>query len=400
MKLEFWFDYSCPYAYLGSRTVEALAARAGAELSYQPFLLGGVFRAVGTPQKLFATLSEAKARHNAADLDRWADAFDVTLRMPADHPFRTVEALRATLLAGRDPKVIHGFYEAYWVQGRPVSDEQTMRDVLTAAGHDATAIIARLGDAKEELVTRTSRAIELGIFGAPAYVVGDQLFWGQDRMPFVERALTGSRVELFSSTERKPTMSHTLEVYFDFSSPFAYLGCSQVDALAARTGCNVEWKPFLLGGLFKTIGQVDVPMNSWSDAKRMYYFKDMMRWAEHWNVPMKFPSNFPTNSLKALRLYLALPDASRKAFREAVFKAYWADDRNIADDAVLRELLGADADAAVAAAQTAPVKDALKTATEEAVAKGVFGAPTWIIDGKDLYWGQDRLGLVEAALLR
>ena len=110
-------------------------------------------------------------------------------------------------------------------------------------------------------------------------------------------------------------MPHTLEVFFDFSSPFAYLGCSQVDALAARTGCQVTWRPFLLGGLFKAIGQVDVPLNTWSDAKRLYTFKDMMRWSEHWGVPMKFPSRFPTNSLKALRLYLALPEASRAAFR-------------------------------------------------------------------------------------
>jgi 2-hydroxychromene-2-carboxylate isomerase len=192
--LDFWFDYSCPYAYLASTQVEALAARAGAELRLQPMLLGGVFRAVATPQRLFETLSPPKARHNALDMQRWAELFGVQLVMPAGHPFRTVEALRATLATGIDLAVVHGFYRAYWVENRPPSDEATMREVLAAAGHDPGLVLSRLEEHREDLRTRTDRAVALGIFGAPAYVVdGDQLFWGQDRMLFVEKALAGWR---------------------------------------------------------------------------------------------------------------------------------------------------------------------------------------------------------------
>jgi 2-hydroxychromene-2-carboxylate isomerase len=192
-KLHFWFDYSCPYAYLAATQVAALAARTGAELVYEPMLLGGIFRAVGTDQRLFATLSPPKARHNALDMDRWAALFGVPLRMPAAHPMRTVEALRATLLTGIDPRVIEGFYRAYWVEGRPPSDEATMRDVLGSAGHDASAVLARLDDAKDDLRARTDRAIAHGIFGAPAFVVDGEMYWGQDRLDFVERALTKSK---------------------------------------------------------------------------------------------------------------------------------------------------------------------------------------------------------------
>jgi 2-hydroxychromene-2-carboxylate isomerase len=188
--LHFWFDYSCPYAYLASTQVAPLAARTRAELVYEPMLLGGVFRAVGTSQRLFAELSPAKARHNALDMQRWADLFGVPLTMPAEHPMRTVEALRATLLTENDPRVVDGFYRAYWIEGRAPSEEGTMRDVLAAAGHEASAILARLGERKEELRARTERAIALGIFGAPAFVVGEDLFWGQDRLEFVEKALT------------------------------------------------------------------------------------------------------------------------------------------------------------------------------------------------------------------
>jgi len=153
-------------------------------------LLGGVFKANDTPQKLFAPLSPQKAAHNAHDMMRWAALFGVELRMPSAHPFRTVDALRATLASGIDPKVIHGFYRAYWIENRPVSDESTMRDVLTRAGHDANALLSKLAEYKEDLRIRTDQAISLGIFGAPSYVVGDRMFWGQDRMEFVENALT------------------------------------------------------------------------------------------------------------------------------------------------------------------------------------------------------------------
>lgn len=195
-------------------------------------------------------------------------------------------------------------------------------------------------------------------------------------------------------------MAHTLELYWDFSSPFAYLGAAQADALAERTGATLIWRPMLLGGLFKAIGQEQVPLNSWGDAKRMYYFQDLIRWSEFLGVPFNFPSNFPINSLKALRCWIALPHARRDAFRAGVFKAYWADGRDISDDAVLAEFIGADAAEVFASAQTPAVKLALNEATKRAETAGVFGAPTWVIDGKDLYWGQDRVQLVEHALRR
>lgn len=195
-------------------------------------------------------------------------------------------------------------------------------------------------------------------------------------------------------------MAHTLEIYWDFSSPFAYLGATQAKALAERTGATLIWRPMLLGGLFKAIGQELVPLNTWSDAKRRYYYDDMHRWAQFWGVPFNFPSIFPVNSIKALRAYLALPAERQDAFRDGVFRAYWADGRDINDDAVLSEFIGADAAAVLARTQDPSVKEALVGATKRAESAGVFGAPTWVVDGKDLYWGQDRIPLVERALSR
>ena len=193
-------------------------------------------------------------------------------------------------------------------------------------------------------------------------------------------------------------MSHTLEIYWDFSSPFAYLGSTQADALAKRTNAKLIWRPMLLGGLFKTIGQVEAPILTWSDAKRSYYLRDLARWAEHWSVPFNFPSRFPMLTIKAMRCWLPLPEERRDAFREKTFRAYWAEDRDIADDATLRELIGPGADEVLAKTQDPSIKKALIDATEHAVKAGVFGAPTWVVDGKDLYWGQDRIVLVERQL--
>ncbi len=195
-------------------------------------------------------------------------------------------------------------------------------------------------------------------------------------------------------------MTRTLDLYWDFSSPFAYLGATQAEALAARTGATLTWRPMLLGAVFKAIGQEQAPILTWSEAKRSYYFKDIARWADLYGVPFQFPTRFPMLTLKALRTYLALPDDRRRAFRERTFRAYWAEDRDIADDAVLAELAGEDVGALVARIQAPEIKKALVDATQYAIDRGVFGAPTWIVDGRDLFWGQDRIALVERALGR
>jgi 2-hydroxychromene-2-carboxylate isomerase len=191
---------------------------------------------------------------------------------------------------------------------------------------------------------------------------------------------------------------HTLDFYWDFSSPFAYLGSTQAEAVAARTGATLVWRPMLLGAVFKAIGTADAPILTWSEAKRNYFFKDLQRWAEHWGVPFKFPTKFPIMTVKPLRTWFALPEARRKPFLDATFRAYWGDGLDISSDEVLKQLIGAGADEVLAKCGTQEVKDALFGATKHAIDAGVFGAPTWIVDGKELFWGQDRIVLVERAL--
>ncbi len=391
--IDFYFDYTCPFAYLASTQVQRISGASGVEFVFRPVLLGGVFRALGTEQNLFESLAPAKRAHNLADMQRWARRYGVPLNMPAAHPMRSVEALRATLATGLDPDVISGFFRAYWVEGLQISSRDVVARIVQRAGHDPASVLEAIETPafKDELARRTDEAVARGVFGVPTFVDGDELWWGQDRMSFA-----------FGLRET-PTVSDVahgrmLDFYWDFSSPFAYLAASQVETLAVRTRATLRSHPVLLGGLFRIIGQEDVPLATFSEPKRRHVLADLQRWAGRWQIPFRFPSRFPTRSLDALRLYLALPEARRAAFRSAVFQAYWAEDRDITSREVLASC-GADAEA-FAMMESESVKRALRTSTEAAAKAGIFGVPTFVIDGTDLYWGQDRLDLVEEQLGR
>ena len=188
--------------------------------------------------------------------------------------------------------------------------------------------------------------------------------------------------------------------YFDFSSPFAYLGATQIEAVAARRGATVVYRPFLLGALFKQLGTPDVPLFAMPPAKRAVIHADMMRWADHWAVPLRFPTRFPMNTVKPLRMVLQVAADRRAALVGPLFRAFWVEDLDISDDAVLASVAtaaGFDGPALVAGARDEAVKHALKTATEEAAARGLCGAPSFVV-GDLLFWGQDRLDFVGRAL--
>jgi 2-hydroxychromene-2-carboxylate isomerase len=422
--LELWFDFSCPYAYLASRRAPHVARAAGVELVWKPMLLGGVFRGTGAGDGPMATLGPAKARHNIHDMHRWAELFGAPFRLPAGHPMRTVRALR-TLLSlphSRWPAVIEAFYAAYWQRAEDITQDSVIAAALRGTGmsdSDITAALSRADDPaiKDELRARTDEAIALGIFGAPAWIIRRPgrdpiLVWGQDRMPWVDTVLAGWDPDAeappggprpISDGVQGFTSPATLDVYFDVSSPFAYLGLTQLPALAELTGVTPRLHPILLGGLFRDIGQVDVPLFAMPPAKTRYIGLEMSRWARWWGVPFSQPTKFPQRTITAQRLcILAVEQGASDAMRLAnvLGRAMWAEQRDLENDDTLRGLL-ADAGLPrewIERTRAPAVKDALIAQTAGAKAAGVFGVPTWIVDEKLLFWGQDRLELVMRAL--
>lgn len=189
-----------------------------------------------------------------------------------------------------------------------------------------------------------------------------------------------------------------LEFFFDLSSPYSYLAATQVGPIADRAGAEIVWKPMVLGALFKAVGN---EMPARVPHKARWMGNDLQRWADHYGVPWRWSSHFPTNAIKAMRLVL-VDDGKAAAVALAGFGAMWAEDRDITAEPELTRIAergGLDPAAALAAIENPAIKDRLRANTDEAIARGAFGAPTMFV-GDEMHWGNDRLHFVEAALRR
>ncbi len=195
-------------------------------------------------------------------------------------------------------------------------------------------------------------------------------------------------------------MSKTVEFYFDFGSPATYLAWTQLPQLCAESGASLVYKPMLLGGVFQATGNaspVTIP------AKGRFMLQDLARFARRYQVPMQFNPHFPINTLGLMRGAVAVQmyqPQRFEAFLTLIFEAMWVQGRNLGDLAVLGETLaggGFDPQQLLAWSGEQEVKDALKATTEEAIRRGVFGAPAMFV-GDELFFGQDRLDFVREAL--
>ena len=197
-------------------------------------------------------------------------------------------------------------------------------------------------------------------------------------------------------------MSKTVEFFFDLGSPASYLAWTQLPRLRSELGADVVLRPMLLGGVFQATGNsspVTVP------AKARYTLTDFQRYAMRYGVPLRFSEHFPINTLTLMRAAIGVQQRQPERFEAwlgAMFKALWADGRNLGDSQVVAAVLaeaGSETNGFEALVSDPEVKAALKTATEEAVSRGVFGAPTFFVDD-EMFFGQDRLGFVEDKLRR
>lgn len=195
-------------------------------------------------------------------------------------------------------------------------------------------------------------------------------------------------------------MRKTVEFYFDVGSPAAYLAWRRLPRICENAGAALAYKPMLLGGVFQATGNQS-PMAI--AAKGRYMMKDLERFAERDRTPFSHNPFFPINTLTLMRGATALQmrdEARLVPYVDAVYRAIWVDHKNMNDAAVVAGVLreaGFEPAGLLAMANDPEVKERLKAVTQEAVARGVFGAPTFFV-GECMYWGQDRLDFVEQAL--
>jgi 2-hydroxychromene-2-carboxylate isomerase len=191
--LEFYYDYGSPYSYLADTQVEIIAKRAGAALARKPMLLGGIFKATGNASPMTV---EQKSKWSAFDLPMWAKYYGVPFQRNPFFPVNTLALMRGAAAAqidGSFERYHPAIYRAMWVDGRNLNDIAEVAAVLTAAGLDAARFGSRIQDqdVKDRLKATTDEAVARGVFGAPTSFVGDMMFFGNDRLPFVEMALKG-----------------------------------------------------------------------------------------------------------------------------------------------------------------------------------------------------------------
>ena len=194
--VEFFFDFGSPYTYLAYHQLPKIAANRGAQIIWRPILLGGVFQATGNRSPIELP---AKGRYSLIDLQRWAQHFGVPMTMNPHFPINTLALMRGAVAMQMQGEAVFQRYlsavfSAMFEHPRNMGLPQEIGAVLQENGMDPTEFLNAINDpaVKEQLKNSTTQAVERGVFGAPTFFVGEQMFWGQDRLDFVDQALASA----------------------------------------------------------------------------------------------------------------------------------------------------------------------------------------------------------------
>lgn len=196
-----------------------------------------------------------------------------------------------------------------------------------------------------------------------------------------------------------------LEFFFDCSSPWTYLAFTRIHPMLVRTRAAIVWKPVLVGGVFNAVNKEVYERRASPDPRKAsYYEKDLRDWARLCEIEIGKPPVFPVRAVGAMRCVLAADEKGALVeFARATFETYWGGLKDISQPDVLTEIcerVGLDAQEILSRSGALEIKARLRGNTEELIARGGFGSPTMFVDGSDMYFGNDRLPLVEAALMR
>jgi 2-hydroxychromene-2-carboxylate isomerase len=193
-RVEFYYDLGSPYSYLASTQIERICEKYNADLDWKPFLLGGVYKETGNRAPLEVPNKRA---YMVEDLAEWARYYGVKFNFPALFPLNSIKSMRGALVAKEKTKIrdyTHKLFELYWVYGTDLSQDDVLKDAVSELGLDSVWFLQRIGEQyiKDKLREETNEAVKKGAFGAPTIYVGDRMFWGNDRLPFVEEYLKGN----------------------------------------------------------------------------------------------------------------------------------------------------------------------------------------------------------------
>ncbi|KJX92963.1 DSBA oxidoreductase like protein [Zymoseptoria brevis] len=452
--IEFHYDISCPFAYIASTKIEALSIRTGARIIWRPVLLGAIYRATSAPQGAGGSASDVfnvtKKEVSNAAFQRTIKRHGIPHRQPPRHPMKTTAALRLLYFVDQAdrPALTHALFRAYWVEGKEIGEKATLIEAVRSAGvGEAERIVEAVesgsfeGQRERKLLEgATNDAVQRGSPGVPGFWIPEQkrLYWGQDRMHLVEAAIQAlneghnpfeiskiskplqsllSRAKRAAIPEGKEVK---VEFWYDFSSPWAFLGWTQLARLQRQFGSRlqIDMKPFLLGILFREIGAPNTPSAAISEQKRNYMNQDHKDWYRWWNavnaqtgnhdknIDFYWADNFPIRTPTLLRVALVEPRLTTTFYR-----ACWEQNLDMSDDNVVAKVIdqaGFDGKTLIAKSNEAEYKSELRARTKEAKDAGMCGVPTYRVyrrkegQGEEAWtqtggqvWGQDELAVVE-----
>ncbi|CAG8590232.1 9794_t:CDS:2, partial [Ambispora gerdemannii] len=443
--VEFLFDIQSPWAYIASTRISVIVRRTRAKVLWTPVSLGGVYEAVKAPQSKAGNstyvMGPQRATYHQLDFKRTLRRNNLKINYQPNHPVKSLDALRllhATPDTHRE-QLAHALYHSYWIQNNDISDRRlllaTAKELNIPSEYPLDNSIFTNTTIQERLRKATQRAVNLGAPDVPSFVINnyqnsgtERLFWGQDRLHFVELALEQASRGVSSFKEidnidkyyprcvkrgTKSDKERTLRFWFDFASPWSFLAYTQLERIRREAGdkVKIEYMPFLLGAVFRKLGMADIPLFTMPKANQQYWTFDLLDWTDFWNAlalqsdpnykpfSFKWTQVFPIRSITALRVFLLEPKTI-----DCLFKASWQDDIPLGtSEEILANVLnkgGFDGPALIQATKNNVnnVKDRLLKNTELAVEKGLFGAPIFQVDDGQLVWGQDRINVVEDLL--
>ncbi|CAN5616049.1 MAG: 2-hydroxychromene-2-carboxylate isomerase [Actinomycetota bacterium] len=197
-KVEFYYDLVSPFSYLAQTQIDRVRDETGAEISWRPMLLGAVHKLSGNSAPITVP---AKGRYSFKDIHRWAAHYGASLQFPEAFPFKTITTMRAAVFCeerGKLEEFTREAFKMYWEDGNSpdgleADESGHVSEVARRIGMEPEEVLEGASEqrVKDKLKNETERAVERGVFGAPAFFVGDEMFWGNDRLHFVEGALAG-----------------------------------------------------------------------------------------------------------------------------------------------------------------------------------------------------------------
>eukprot|EP01089_Gocevia_fonbrunei_P013885 TRINITY_DN3663_c0_g1_i2.p1 TRINITY_DN3663_c0_g1~~TRINITY_DN3663_c0_g1_i2.p1 ORF type:complete len:339 (+),score=50.02 TRINITY_DN3663_c0_g1_i2:289-1305(+) len=322
---------------------------------------------------------------------------------------RSVKALRCILACPEEDrlKLAHRFYSAYWVEHLDITDDNVLLNILSSSYLSPQILeLSQSERIKNELHQRTSDGVAKGIFGVPTFFYRNDMFYGQDKIEDLEERIT----DKLHPNRPLPYKSYggftqPVDFYFDYSSPYTYIASKRIESLFGPQ--NINWKPFLLGGLFKIVGTNNTPATSMHPNKQKYNPIDLGRQVESAGIPFRWTDFFPLRTVLALRVTIAIgsgKDTKSRNFIHRIFDICWVENKDPSDVEVIKQVLkecGYDSDTVLQKANSEEIKKELFNVTERAGALGLFGAPSFVFGtegGKvSIFWGNDRLELALSA---